>query len=155
MTQSRASSRSFPKHSDIKQRFCNVELQGSVSVPRKLVGLARRDATLFARAALRTQVLSWPSLAQPGSPPRCGHSYYLTNTQLLSQSKSQPCCPCVQETVQLGFFQQTLIWNLCCLGPCICGWGRLADTYSAGLGQAPLAEHFYAKHINPSAHLHP
>ena len=27
------------------------------------------------------------------------------------------------------------------LGPCICGCGRLADTYPYGLSQAPLAEH--------------
>ena len=38
------------------------------------------------------------------------------------------------------------------LGPCICGCGRLADTYPYGLAQAPLAEHHYAEYLNPPAH---
>ena len=41
------------------------------------------------------------------------------------------------------------------LGPCICGCGIAADTYPAGLGQAPVAERHYAEYINPHAHLHP
>ena len=41
------------------------------------------------------------------------------------------------------------------LGPCICGCGRLADTYPYGLAQAPLAEHHYAEYLNPAAHIHP
>ena len=40
------------------------------------------------------------------------------------------------------------------LGPCICGCGRLADTYPFGLAQAPLAEHHYAEYLNPPAHTH-
>ena len=39
------------------------------------------------------------------------------------------------------------------LGPCICGCGRLADTYPYGLAQASLAEHRYAEY--PAAHIHP
>ena len=38
------------------------------------------------------------------------------------------------------------------LGPCICGRGRLADTYPYGLAQAPLAERHYAEYLNPPAH---
>ena len=38
------------------------------------------------------------------------------------------------------------------LGPCVCGCGKLADTYPQGLTQAPLAEHHLAEYINPPAH---
>ena len=41
------------------------------------------------------------------------------------------------------------------LGRCVCGCGRLADTYPQGLTQAPLAEHHMAEYQNPAAHLHP
>ena len=41
------------------------------------------------------------------------------------------------------------------LGHCVCGCGRLADTYPQGLTQAPLAEHHLAEYQNPAAHLHP
>ena len=41
------------------------------------------------------------------------------------------------------------------LGYCVCGCGKLADTYPQGRTQAPLAEHHFAKYINPRAHLHP
>ena len=38
------------------------------------------------------------------------------------------------------------------LGRCVCGCGRLADTYPQGLTQAPLAEHHMAEYQNPAAH---
>ena len=41
------------------------------------------------------------------------------------------------------------------LGYCVCGCGKIADTYPQGLAQAPLAEHHYAEYINPPAHIHP
>ena len=56
----------------------------------------------------------------------------------------------------IGHESDCAFWNrFHKLGRCVCGCGRLADTYPQGLTQAPLAEHHMAEYQNPAAHLHP
>ena len=40
------------------------------------------------------------------------------------------------------------------LGPCVCGCGKLADSYPQGLTQAPLAEHHFTDYAPLVSHLH-
>ena len=40
------------------------------------------------------------------------------------------------------------------LGPCVCGCGKLADSYPQGLTQAPLAEHHFTDYAPLVFHLH-